>query len=161
VKDYERVRDQLAELTQPLVDEPIQAIGYFMREGTTQDSWRRGPRWLRRTFAPRKGVPGDQLGMYGLVVLTPTRVVLVKAVHGPPVCRPQRVIGAWPFGALSLTRATVTTESYRQDHGTTRTRVWRVTLTFADGTEPLAMDFLARNDLTKEIVPALEAALGR
>jgi hypothetical protein len=98
--------------------------------------------------------------MYSLVVLTGTRLLLVKAVHGPPVCRPKRVIGAWRFGDLTMARETVTTDSYRQDSGTTRTRVWRVTLAFADGTQPLAMDFLARNDLSKEIVPALEAALG-
>jgi hypothetical protein len=159
VKDFERVRNQLVELTQPFVDEPIERIGYFLRAGTTQDSWRKGPRWLRRTFAPRTGVPGDQLGLFSIVVLTPTRLVLVKATAGPPVCQPRKVVGAWPRDAVSLRRETVTTDSYRADQGTTRTRLWRVTLTFADGTQPLAMDFLARDDLSKEIVPALEAAL--
>ena len=159
MKDYERVRNQLVELTQPLVEEPIQAIGYFMREGVTQDSWRKGPRWLRRTLAPREGVPGDQLGMFSLIVLTPTRILLVKAGPGAPVCRPKRVVGAWPRSAVALTRETVTTESYSEHSGTTRTRVWRVTLTFTDGTQPLEMDFLARDGLAKEALPALEAAL--
>jgi hypothetical protein len=161
VKDFERVRDQLIELTAPLVGERIEAIGYFLRSGTTQDSWKKGFRWLRRTFAPRAGVPGDQLGMFSIVALTPTRVVLVKATPGPPVARPKRVAGAWPRAAVRMERETVTTESYSQDRGTSRTRVWRVTLHFADGTQPLAIDFLARDDLTKEIVRALEAALAR
>jgi hypothetical protein len=142
------------------VGEEIEAIGYFMRAGLTQDSWKKGFRWLRRTVAPRSGIPGDQLGMFSIVALTPTRLVLVKATPGPPVARPKRVVGAWPRDAVRMERETVTTESYSQDRGTSRTRVWRVTLQFADGTAPLAMDFLARNDLTKEIVPALEAALG-
>jgi hypothetical protein len=161
VKDFERVRNQLIELTAPLVGEQIEAIGYFMREGLTQDGWRKGFRWLRRTFAPRTGVPGDQLGMFSIVALTPSRLVLVKATPGPPVARPKRVVGAWPRAAVRMERATVTTESHSNAGGTSRTRVWRVTLHFADGTAPPAMDFLARNDLTKEIVPALEAALAR
>lgn len=161
MKDFERVRDQLIALTSPLVGEEIDAIGYFLREGLTQESWKKGLRWARRTFAPRAGVPGDQLGMYSIVALTPTRVVVLKASPGPPVAVPRRIVGAWPRGAVRMERQGVTTESYSQDRGTARTRVVRVTLHFPDATAPLGMDFLARDGLTKEIVPALEAALGR
>ena len=161
MKDYERVRDQLIALTAPVAGEAIEALGWFLRAGTTQDSATKGLRWLRRTFAPRADVPGDQLGMYGIVVLTPSRLMVVKARPGPPIAVPQRVIGAWPRGEVRMERESLTTDSYAKDRGTTRTRVVRVTLHFPDGTAPLAMDFLARDGLTKEIVPALESALAQ
>jgi hypothetical protein len=160
VKDYERVRDQLIELSTPLVGEPITAIGHFYREGLTQGSWTRGPRWVRRTFFPRAGVAGDQLGMFSLIALSKTRLYLIKGVPGPPVVKPKRVIGTWPLRDVTMSRETVKTDSYSEVGGTTYTRIARVTLQFADGTAPLPMDFLARDDLTKEIVQALQAALG-
>lgn len=159
MKDFERVRAQLIELSEPLVGEPVVAIGWFLRAGTTQDSWRKGPRWLRRSLAPRTGSAADQLGRTSLLALTADRVVLLRAKHGPPICRPQRVVGAWPLGAVGATRENVTTESYAEVSGTTRTRVARVTLALPDGTEPPAMDFVLRDGLAKVFLGELESAI--
>jgi len=62
MRDIDRLREVLRQTVAADVGEEIVAIGWFSREGSSDDSWRHGPRLLRRTFAARSDHPADQLG---------------------------------------------------------------------------------------------------
>jgi hypothetical protein len=158
--ERDRLFRDLCAQAAPHVGEPITAVGYFLRAGAADDSWRKGPDWLRRTFAPRADHPGDHLGSLNILALTPTRVVAVAGRPGAPWVRAKKPIGAWPHAAVTATAKGRTAESYVSSMGgTQRSRVIRLTLEFSTGDAPLVGDF-PRDALNRECTEAVVAACG-
>jgi hypothetical protein len=160
VSEIDRQRQILIDGVGGLVDEEIVAIGYFHREGTSDDSWRKGPNALRRMFAKRDDHPADSLGFRNVLVLTPTRVLVFSGNAKPPLVRVKDLVGAWPLSEVGLTSTNHTSQAYMSHgSGTYDTPVVRASLTFAGGEEPLGMD-LPRDELAREVVSAIKAACG-
>jgi len=158
MKDVDRTREMLRRMVDEEVGEEIVAIGWFYREGSSEDSWRHGPRLLRRVFAARSDHPADHLGSRNILALTPTRVVVFAGRAAPPLVRVRGLVGAWPLGEITVQARAHRAQAYMsQGGGTYETRLTRVTLTFAGADQPLGMDF-PRDELARELVAALKAA---
>lgn len=160
MSEIDRQRQILIDAVDGYVDEEISAIGYFHREGLSDDGWRKGPDALRRLFAKRDDHPADRLGFRNVLVLTPTRVLVLAGNAKPPLVRVKGLVGAWPLAEVGLTSRNHTSQTYMSmGSGTYETPVIRATLTFAGGEEPLGMD-LPRDELAREVVAAVKAACG-
>jgi hypothetical protein len=159
VAEIDRIKGLLTDQVAGDVAGDITAIGYFFREDAANDSYKHGPRFLRRVFAKRDDHIEDRLGSMNLIVLTPTQVHIYAGRAKAPWLQVTGKLGAWPVQDVRMEMRAHTASSYAQRQGgTTRTRMKRVTLTFADGTAPLTIDF--RSDaLGRECTEALEAAL--
>ena len=157
--EIDRIKGLLTDQVAADVDEEITAIGYFFREDTANDSFKHGPRFLRRVFAKRDDHLEDHLGSMNVIVLTPTHVHIYAGKTKPPWLQVTKKLGAWPRQDVRMEMRTHTASSYSESQGgSTRTRMKRVTLTFSDGNAPLTIDFL-RDKLGRECTEALLAAL--
>jgi hypothetical protein len=91
--ELDRQRQILKDAVDGRLDEEIVAIGYFHRQGSSDDSWRHGPDALRRVFAKRADHPADHLGYRNVVVLTPTQVLVFSGSAKPPLVRVKELVG--------------------------------------------------------------------
>jgi hypothetical protein len=160
VSELDRQRQILVDAVGDLVDEEIVAIGYFHREGSSDDSWRKGPDALRRMFGKRDEHPADHLGYRNVIVLTASQVLVFSGSAKAPLVRVSELVGAWPVSEVGLESHNHTSQAYMaHGSGTYDTPVIRATLTFTDGDEPLGMDF-PRDELAREVIAAVKAACG-
>ena len=160
MKEVDRTREMLREMVAADVDEEITAIGWFDREGGSENSWRHGPRLLRRVRARRSDQPADHLGSRNVLALTPTRVIVFAGRVAPPLVRVHGLVGAWALSEVTVqSRAHTSQASMSRAGGTYERRGIRVTLSFAGGEHPLGMDF-RRDELAREVVAALKASAG-
>ena len=157
--EIDRIKGLLADQVAADVGGEITAIGYFFREDTANDSFKHGPRFLRRMLARRDDHLEDHLGSMNVVVLTPTHLHIYSGKTKAPWLQVTGKLGAWPLQDVRMEMRSHTASSYSQNQGgSTRTRMKRVTLTFSDGTAPLTIDFV-RDKLGRECTEALLAAL--
>ena len=95
-----RQRQLMGDALEGCVDEEIVSAYYGMREDAWGDSWKKGPRWIKRRLA--SGHPADDTGTINVLVLTPTRVMVFNAKPKAPLLEIRRKIADWPVGAVRL-----------------------------------------------------------
>ena len=151
-----RQRQLMGQALQGHVDGEIVAAYYGMREDAWGDSWKKGPRWIRRRLA--SGHPADDTGSYNVLVLTPTRVMVFNAKPSPPLLKVRRKIADWPIEAVRLEDKRMTfTSHYNQQTQMSTHRVIRATLTWDGEERPLILDFPTSPN-AKEVVEAVKRA---
>jgi hypothetical protein len=127
-----------------------------MREDAWGDSWKRGPRWIKRRLA--SGHPADDTGTMNVLVLTPTRVLVFNAKPKAPLLEIRRQIAEWPIEAVRLeSRGMKTTSHYNQGNSSSTHRIIRATITWTGEERPLVLDFPS-NPNAKEVIEAVKRA---
>jgi len=158
-REDERNRKMLREAIAPFTGEEIVAIGWFSREGTSEDSWKKGPRLLKRLFASGEHA-ADNLGNRNVLALTPSQVLVFAGSARPPLVRVKRQIAAWPLDRVHLESRTHTGHVLMNATANTyKTKVLRAVLTVAGEDRPLVMDF-PTIPISREVIAAVKAATG-
>jgi hypothetical protein len=154
-RENQRQRQLMRDAVAGLVDEEIEVAFYAMREHGFEDSWRKGPRWIKRRL--KSGHPADDTGTFNIVVLTPTRVLLFNAKPGAPMMVVRRQIAEWPRGALDVHwKGHTAVAHYNSQSSMASTRVVRAIFTWDGEERPLVLDF-PKGALTKELLEAVKA----
>jgi hypothetical protein len=136
-----RIRGLLREAVAPHAGEEVEELWWCKRELAFEDSWRKGPRALRRLFG-RGDHPADRLGALNVLCVTPTRVVVVAGREKPPFVAARGVAGAWPRAEVTATTRSGTAVA-ESDGGSQSwsTRITRAQLHVPGCEEPLVLDF--------------------
>src|SRR3954447_5128378 len=93
--EIDRIKGLLTDQVAADVSEEITAIGYFFREDTANDSFKHGPRFLRRVLAKRDDHLEDHLGSMNVIVLTPTPLHIYAGKTKAPWLQVTKKLGAW------------------------------------------------------------------
>lgn len=129
MREEERQRQIVRDALAGFVDEEIEAAGYAMRHLGWEDSWRKGPRWIKRHLFTGDH-PEDNTGTYNVLVVTPTRLLLFNAKPKPPLLKVRRQIAEWPRGGVRVvSKGTTATSHYNQGNSASTHRIVRATLT--------------------------------
>jgi hypothetical protein len=149
--DWERgvTRNVLA----AVVDEEIVAAHYALRHRGWEDSWRKGPEWIkRRLFASDH--PTDHTGRFNVVAVTPTRVMVFNA-KSSPFLKIRRQIAEWPRGGVRVAwKGTTAVSHYNSGDSMSSQRIIRATFRWEGEEKPLILDF-PKGKLSDEVLVAI------
>ena len=136
------------------VDEEILASHYAMRHRGWENSWRKGPNWIKRHFFASDH-PTDHTGTFNVVAVTPTRVLVFNAKPEKPFLKIRRQIAEWPHGAVRVAwKGEKVHSSYNSGASSEWNSIIRATFRWDGEEDPLILDF-PRGRLSNEVLVAI------
>ncbi|HEX8084161.1 MAG TPA: hypothetical protein VF529_07700 [Solirubrobacteraceae bacterium] len=154
MNDLDWQRGLLRTALEGFVDEEIEAAHYAMRHRGWEDSWRKGPEWIKRHFFASDH-PKDHTGTFNVVVVTPSRVMVFNAKPKAPLLKVRRKIAEWPRGGVRVVwKGRTAVSHYNSGNSRSDHRIIRATFTWDGEEEPFILDF-PTGPLSNEVLLAI------